>query len=98
MSAAVLTHFKMVTITVLEFNEQVNKIVESSMEPSGYEQYVAEKEHIMNLKDAEEIVSCMRKIKEPSNSSLLIQTAITYQDDVMPLVLKKYVNQDMIFL
>ncbi len=43
----------------------------------------------MNLNKAEDLVSYMRKIKDPFNSSCLIQKAIEYQDDVMPLVLKR---------
>ena len=50
---------------------------------------MAEKECIMNIKNVEDIVSYMRKIKDPSNSSLLIQKAIAYQDDVIPLALKR---------
>lgn len=88
-SAASLTHFKMLTVTMSELNEQVNKVVISGMEKSRYDQYISEKECIMNLKNAEDIVSYMRKLKDPSNSSLLIQKAIEYQDDVIPLVLKR---------
>lgn len=88
-SAASMTQFKMVTITASELNEQVDDLVIAGMSKSRYEQYMAEKEYIMNLKDAEDIVSYMRKIKDPVNSNILIQTAIAYQDDVVPLVLKK---------
>ena len=89
LSAALLTHFRMMTITMSELNEQVNKAVVPRMEKSRYEQYLAEKECIMNLNEPEDIVSYMRKIKDPSNISLLIQKAIKYQDKVMPLVLKR---------
>ncbi len=88
-STALLTHIKMLTITMSEVDEQINKVVVPGMEKSRYDQYMAEKECIMNLKNAEDIVSFMRKIKDPSNSSFLIQKAIAYQDDVIPLVLKR---------
>ena len=88
-STALLTHFRMLTITMSELNEQVNEVVVPRMEKSRYDQYMAEKECIMNIKNAEDIVSYMRKIKDPSNSSLLIQKAIAYQDDVIPLALKR---------
>lgn len=77
-STALLTHFRMITITMSELNEQINKEVVPVMEKSRYEQYLAEKESIINLNKAEDIVSYMRKIKDPSNSSLLIQKAIEY--------------------
>lgn len=89
LSAALLTHFRMVTITMSELNEQVNRMTIPVMDESRYEKYLAEKECIMNLDRAEDIVSCMRKIKDPTNISLLIHRALEYQDDVMPLIMKK---------
>lgn len=89
LSTALLTHFRMITITMSDLNEQINEIVIPVMEKSRYEQYMAEKESIINLNKAEDIVSYMRKIKDPSNSSILIQKAVEYQKDVMPLVLKR---------
>ncbi|MDE7250384.1 MAG: hypothetical protein K2N82_10995 [Lachnospiraceae bacterium] len=88
-STALLTHFRMLTITMPVLNEQINEMVIPNMEKSRYDQCMAEKECIMNLKNAEDIVSYMRKIKDPSNSSFLIQKAIEYQADVIPLVLKR---------
>ena len=88
-SAALLTHFRMITLTMSELNEQINKIVVPGMEKTRYEQYQAEKECIMNLNKAEDIVLYMRKIKDPTNSSLLIQKALEHQDDVIPLVLER---------
>ena len=88
-STAFLTHFRMITITMSDLEEQINKMVIPGMEKTRYEQYQTEKERIMNLNKAEDIVSYMRKIKDPTNSSLLIQKALEHQDDVVPLVLKK---------
>ena len=88
-STAMCTHFLMVTIKTSGFDEQVNKLTISAMEKPRHEQYLAEKEYLTNLNKPEDIVSYMRKIKEPLNRELLIKKAIEYQDDVMPLVLKK---------
>lgn len=88
-SAALLTHFQMTAITMSSLNEQIDEVVIPTMEKSRYEQYQIERECIMGLNRAEDIVSYMRKIKDPSNSALLIQKALEYQDDVIPLVLKK---------
>ncbi len=88
-STAMFTHFLMVTIKTSGFDEQVNKLTISAMEKPRHEQYLAEKEYLTNLNKPEDIVSYMRKIKEPLNRELLIKKAIEYQDDVMPLVLKK---------
>lgn len=77
-STALLTHFRMITITMSDLDEQTNKLVVSSMEKTRYEQYLAEKEYILNLNKAEDIVSCMRKIKDPTNSSILIQKALEH--------------------
>jgi len=88
-STAMFTHFLMITLKTSGFDEEVNKLTISTMEKSRHEQYLAEKEYLMNLNKPEDIVSYMRKIKEPLNRELLIKKAIEYQDDVMPLVLKK---------
>lgn len=88
-STALMTHFRMLTITMSELNEQINEMVVPRMEKSRYDQYMTEKECIENLRNAEDIVSYMRKVKDSNNISLLIQKAIAYQDDVMPLVLKR---------
>lgn len=84
-----LTHFRMITLTIPELNNQVANVVVPAMEQSRLEQYQTEKENIMNLCKAEDIVLYMRKIKDSANSSLLLEKAIDYQDDIMPLVLKR---------
>lgn len=89
LSTAMLTHFRMITITIAELNNKVADVVTPTMEQSRIEQYQREKENIMNLCKVEDIVLYMRKIKDPANSSLLLKKAIDYQDDIMPLVLKK---------
>lgn len=89
LSTAQLTYFRMITIMMSDLEELVNETVISVMEESRHEQYLAEKERFMNLDKAEDIVSYMRKIKNPVNCSLLIQKALEYQDDVIPLVLKR---------
>ncbi|MDE7203412.1 MAG: hypothetical protein K2O91_16295 [Lachnospiraceae bacterium] len=88
-SAAQLTHFEMITITMTDLYDEVNDAIVSGMEKSRYEQYMAEKDYIMNLNRAEDIVSYMRKLKDPVNSGLLLEKALDYQNEVMPLVLKK---------
>ncbi|MFA9465012.1 MAG: hypothetical protein ACERKN_12080 [Velocimicrobium sp.] len=89
LSTAMLTHFRMITLTISELNNQVADVVVPAMEQSRLEQYQTEKENIMNLCKAEDIVLYMRKIKDPANSSLLLEKAIDYQDNIMPLVLKR---------
>lgn len=89
LSAALLTHFRMMTVTLSDLDEEITDIVIPMMDEARHEKYLAEKEQIMNLDKAEDIVSCMRKIKDPANISLLIGKAIEYQDEVAPIVLKK---------
>lgn len=89
LSTAVLTHFRMIMQGMPELNEQITDIVVPSMEQLRLEKYQTEKENITNLVKAEDIVSYMRRIKDPSNSSLLIEKALEYQDTIMPLVLKR---------
>lgn len=88
-SAALLTHFRMLTITMSELNKEIGEMVVPGMEKTRYDQYTAERECIMSLKNAEDIVLYMRKVKDPVNNDLLIRKAIANQDNVMPLVLKR---------
>ena len=88
-SAASLTHFRMITVTMSDFEEQLDDTVIPLMNGSRYEGFLTEKAYVMNLRKTEDIVPCMRKIKDSVNTGLLIRTAIEYQDEVMPLVLKK---------
>ncbi len=88
-STALLTHFRMITVTITEFEKEFSKLVVPAMERSRYEQYMAEKECIRNLNKAEDIVSYMRKSKDILNFSFLLQKAIAHQDEVIPLALKR---------
>lgn len=88
-STAMITYLRMLTIMVPNFDEQLNQMIISRMEKSRYEQCSLEREYIENLENPEDIVSYMRKIKDPVNTYFLIQKAIAYQDKVVPLVLKK---------
>ena len=88
-SAASLTHFRMITVTMSDFEEQLDDTVIPLMNGSRYEGFLMEKAYVMNLSKTEDIVPCMRKIKDSVNTGLLIRTVIEYQDEVMPLVLKK---------
>lgn len=88
-SSARLTYFEMVTSVFSDLQEEVNSKVIPIMDEARYERYLEEKEAIMNLGNAEEIVSYMRKLKDPVNSCLLMEKALAYQDEVIPLVLKK---------
>jgi hypothetical protein len=74
----------MITLTISELNNQVADVVVPAMEQSRLEQYQTEKENIMNLCKAEDIVLYMRKIKDPVNSSLLLEKEIDYQDRTEP--------------
>lgn len=88
-STAMLTHFRMITLTMPELNNQVADIVVPIMDESRLAQYQTAKENIINLSKAEDIVLYMRKIKDPQNSNILLEKAIYFQDDIMPLILKR---------
>lgn len=88
-SAARLTYLKMVTLSFPDLQEEVNSEIVSKMDKSRYENYLVEKEAIMNLNNAQDIVTFMRKTKDSVNTLLLMETALAYQDEVMPLVLEK---------
>lgn len=88
-SAARLTYLGMVTLSSPDLQEEVNSEIISKMDKSRYENYLVEKEAVMNLNNAQDIVTFMRKIKDSVNTHLLMEKALAYQDEVIPLVLQK---------
>lgn len=72
-SAARLTYLGMVTISFSDLQEEVNREIVSKMDKSRYENYLVEKEAIMNLNNAQDIVTFMRKIKDSVNTLLLME-------------------------
>ncbi len=79
----------MVTLSFPDLQEEVNREVVSKMDKLRYENYLMEKEAIMNLNNAQDIVTFMRKMKDSVNTRSLMEKALAYQDEVMPLVLEK---------
>ncbi len=88
-STAMLTHFRMITLTIADLNDQVADMVVPGMDEARLEKYQIEKDSIRSLNKAEDIIMYMRKIKEPQNSNILLEKALDYQDEVVPLVLNK---------
>lgn len=88
-STAQITYFQMVTVTMPEFNEKIAGMVVPRMETSRREEYEQEKNQILRSDTAEEIIKYMRKIKEPQNRNLIVEKALSMQEDVMPLILKR---------
>jgi len=89
LSAAMLTHFRMTMLTIPEVKNLFEDVIVADMAPNRHEDYQTEKDFIMNLSNAEDIVSYMRKVRDQANSGLLIERAIGCQDDVMPLIFKR---------
>ena len=92
MSAAVFTHFRITAFSVPEVSQQVDKLLIPTLDKSRQEECEREREAIAALTDAEDIVTYMRKIKEPANSDFLIRKALAYQETVVPLVLKRLIK------
>lgn len=63
--------------------------LEPFLDPSMKEAYQKEAERIAAIQTGEDVVACMRKTVSPLNQTELINKALTMQEAVMPLVLKR---------
>lgn len=89
MSDAQFTYFQMIMMELPDLNKQTDEIVVSMMEKGRREKYEEEKKKIVEISNADDVISYMRKIKELQNREALLNKALDMQEDVMPLVLKR---------
>ena len=73
-----------------ELNAEIDKIIIPRIEQDRREAILQGEKHIEEIETAEEIVAQMRKKNEMSIIPLLCKKALTIQDEVMPLVLRRY--------
>lgn len=91
-STARITYFQMVTVSLPGFNEEIEGIVVPGMDTSRRAEYEVEKEQILKIDTAEDVIKYMRKIKEIQNRYLLVEKALALEENVMPLILKRLLN------
>ena len=89
-SAAMFADLNIRLVHADELNAEIDKIVIPRIERDRREAILQGKKHIEEIKTAEEIVAQMRKKNEMSVIPLLCKKALTIQDEVMPLVLRRY--------
>ena len=73
-----------------ELNAEIDKIIIPRIEQDRREAILQGEKRIKEIETAEEIVAQMRKKNEMSIIPLLCKKALTIQDEVMPLVLRRY--------
>ena len=88
-SAAYLTYFQIQTYDFPGFNDEIEQLVVSKMDKDRCEKYVDEKQHILEIDNADDAIMYMRKIKELQNRAILTEKVLSMQDEVMPLILKR---------
>lgn len=89
LSTAQITYFQMVTVAMPGFNEKIAGIVVPGMENSRHEEYEQEKNQILRSDTPEDVIKHMRKIRDPQNRNLIVEKALSMQENVMPLILKR---------
>ena len=89
-SAAMFADLNIRLVHADELNAEIDKIIIPRIEQDRREAILQGKKHIEEIKTAEEIVAQMRKNNEISIIPLLCKKALTIQDEVMPLVLRRY--------
>jgi hypothetical protein len=83
MSAAKLLHASM--------DGEMQEVMETGMDKTAFRDEIQrEKEAIANLSSAEEVIRFMRGKFSMVNQALLTQKALSMQDEVMPLLLRRY--------
>lgn len=89
LSTAQMAYFQMVTYSLPGFNEQTEKLVFPFMDTDRREQYESEKQQIFQISTAEDVIKYMRKLKEMQNRGTLVEKALSMQEEVVPLILKR---------
>lgn len=89
-SAAMFADLNIRLVHADELNAEIDKIVIPRIEQDRREAILQGEKHIEEIETAEEIVAQMRKKNEMSVIPLLCKKALTIQDEVMPLVLRRY--------
>ena len=88
-SPAQITYFQIVTVVAPGFNEEIAAMIVPGFESCRREAYELEKEQILKIDTAEDVIKYMRKIKELQNRNLIVEKALAMQVDVVPLILKR---------
>ena len=88
-STAQLTYFQMVMLGLPELNDKISNMANTLMKTSRLEECEQEKNRILGSDTAEEVIKHMRTIKNPQNRKLIVEKALTLQEDIMPLILKR---------
>lgn len=89
-SAAMFADLNIRLVHADELNAEIDKIIIPRIEQDRREAILQGEKHVEAIGTAEEIVAQMRKKNEMSVIPLLCKKALIIQDEVMPLVLRRY--------
>lgn len=89
-SAAMFADLSIRTVTWDDLNEKVESFVSPNINAARRAKVLEQKKQTDALQTPEEIVSQMRKKSDTLVNPLLCKKAIAIQDQVMPLILKRY--------
>lgn len=88
-SAANLFCFSIDMLESDVFAQFEKKVIENGLSVSDRSE---ELQHVAGISSPEEIVDYMRKIKSIANTSQIINKALDYEEETMPLILKRYLT------
>ncbi len=89
MSTAKLTHFQLMTSTLPNFYDEIATMIAPALEASTREAYDLEINQVKESVTAEAIIDCMRKTTGLQGKHNLVDKALTMQEEVVPLILKR---------
>ena len=89
-SAAKIADFSIMTLQSDGLNEEIERIVAPGLDSSRQRSIQQEKENILRLETAQDIVAYMRRAGDPVCASLLCKKALQMQESIMPLILRRY--------
>ena len=92
MSTARLADFSIRTVLKDDLTNEMNKILQSTMSQSRAADMKASQEALDKLETAEELVMYMRKDAEIMTYPTLCRKALAIQEEVMPLIIKRYLT------
>ncbi|MBR1736504.1 MAG: hypothetical protein IJ736_05755 [Firmicutes bacterium] len=92
LSAANFAYFSMAVLDNDELNDKMGYFLKEMIDSKRATLLDEEAEKIKSLEDSQEILLMMKKLNETQNRKVLINKIISKENEVMPLIVKRYLR------
>ncbi len=89
-STAIIAHCVIEMLTIEKMNQKISELVSSTIEPQRQEKLLQERKRLEQIDDPAQLAEFVRKGYDILNQSLVCRKVLSQQDQVLPLLLKRY--------